>query len=60
MRLIIQPDYSSIVEYNPTLESIEITQAAIFFERNYSFEYVGMFRLYCLGIKEKNHSKSMI
>lgn len=30
------------VEYNPKLESIEITEAAIFFERNYSFEYVDM------------------
>lgn len=33
---------SAKVEYNSTLESIEITQAAIFFERNYSFEYVDM------------------
>lgn len=30
------------VEYNPKLDSIEITEAAIFFERNYSFEYVDM------------------
>ena len=30
------------VEYNPALESLEITEAAILFERNYSFEYLDM------------------
>ncbi|MDD5185545.1 MAG: carbohydrate-binding family 9-like protein [Paludibacter sp.] len=33
---------STKVEYNPLLENIELSNAAIFFERNYSYEYVDM------------------